>query len=230
MSSKVFPNGQDPGVAPLAWRKITPMGAEERPQAGEQNNTEVVDALRLRLQQVEAQMGAREEQARQQAHQAGYQAGLREGDAAATRRLSDENTKILGRTMESVQQMLSWRQQIRKQMEEDLVHLAVAIARRILHRELAVDPTALLGIVQVAISKVESRELHRLRAASQDVPVLQQHINSLGIPARVELVGDPSLSRGSIVLETARGQLDASVDIQLQEIDRGLADVVRRAV
>ena len=36
------------------------------------------------------------------------------------------------------------------------------------------------------------------------------------------------LTQGSAVFETSRGELDASVDTQLAEIERGLTDVLER--
>jgi flagellar assembly protein FliH len=44
----------------------------------------------------------------------------------------------------------------------------------------------------------------------------------------VEVVADSSRSPGDVIFETERGYLDASVDSQLQEIERGLADRLRK--
>jgi flagellar assembly protein FliH len=50
----------------------------------------------------------------------------------------------------------------------------------------------------------------------------------MGVPHRIEVVADPGLAPGSVVLESERGTLDASVGTQLDEIERGFADLVRR--
>jgi flagellar biosynthesis/type III secretory pathway protein FliH len=42
------------------------------------------------------------------------------------------------------------------------------------------------------------------------------------------VIADASRAIGSVIFETPRGNLDASVDSQLQEIERGLADRLRR--
>ena len=42
------------------------------------------------------------------------------------------------------------------------------------------------------------------------------------------MIADPSRDLGTVIFETQRGNLDASVDSQLQEIERGLADRLRR--
>jgi flagellar biosynthesis/type III secretory pathway protein FliH len=42
------------------------------------------------------------------------------------------------------------------------------------------------------------------------------------------VVPDAARELGSVVFETERGSLDASVDTQLEEIERGLTDRLRR--
>jgi flagellar biosynthesis/type III secretory pathway protein FliH len=42
------------------------------------------------------------------------------------------------------------------------------------------------------------------------------------------VVADASREPGTVIFETARGNLDASVDAQLQEIERGLVDRLRK--
>ena len=46
--------------------------------------------------------------------------------------------------------------------------------------------------------------------------------------AILEIAPDGSLTPGSVIFETSRGDLDASVDTQLAEIDRGLTDALKR--
>jgi flagellar assembly protein FliH len=43
----------------------------------------------------------------------------------------------------------------------------------------------------------------------------------------VELAADKTLARGAVVFETNRGNLDASVETQLREIEQGLTDRLR---
>jgi len=54
-------------------------------------------------------------------------------------------------------------------------------------------------------------------------------LEKMGPPKRIEVTGDPGLDRGAAILESSRGALDMSVDTQLAEIERGFADLVRRA-
>jgi len=115
---------------------------------------------------------------------------------------------------------------LRRQAEEDLVRLSIAIARRIIHREISIDPDALLGLVKAALSKIDGREIHLIRAHPDTAPIIQRALNSAEAQARIEIAVDPRAERGTLLVETARGQLDASIETQLQEVQRGFTDLV----
>ena len=109
-----------------------------------------------------------------------------------------------------------------------MVKLAIAIARRVLHRELSTDPEAILGLVIAAFQKLNARETHKLRLSPSDAQTLQQYRDRLDLPPGLEILSESSLTAGSAIFETSRGDLDASVDTQLAEIERGFADLMRR--
>ncbi len=192
-----------------------------------------LEAARAEATALRAELPRREEAARKQAAESARAEGLRAGEANATAQANaaarKEYEDALSHTTQSVRDILESRRSMRKQMEADLVQLAIAVARRILHRELHVDPEALAGVVKAVIERVEAREIHRILVAPYDLPFVQKRAAELGLPARVELVADGSLVRGSVILETARGRLDASIETQLAEIERGFADLVRRS-
>jgi flagellar assembly protein FliH len=175
------------------------------------------------------QMAAMEQQMQQRVAAAKEQ-GRAEGEAAAQQRAMDVVNPVVASFQSLIADLSGQGHRLRHEAERDTVKLAVAIARRILHREIAVDPEAVLGLVKAAFSKVEARETHRLRVCATDAALLQQRREQLNLPHALEIVADGSLQAGSAIFETSRGELDASIDTQLAEIDRGLADVVRRRI
>jgi len=72
------------------------------------------------------------------------------------------------------------------------------------------------------------RVRNRIRMSAADAPVLRQILSRVALPERVELVPDPGLECGSVILETTRGILDSSITTQLEEIERGFVDMVKR--
>ncbi len=155
-----------------------------------------------------------------EAHQAGY----REGEAAG-RKQAQDTLEQLARALDGVAAL---RARVRREAEADLVQLSVAIARRILRREITVDPEALEGLVRAALDRIQFQEIHRVRVHPHHVPALRSWLEQLSQGTRIEVAADPSQQPGGLIFETARGDLDASVETQLEEIERGLADRLRR--
>jgi len=161
--------------------------------------------------------------------QGAYQQGFQDGQKAVQQEQGGQVDAMAARLARTIEEVSGLRQRYRHEAEEDVIALAMAIARRILHRELTVAPDALLGLLKAALEKIEVREVHRVRVRPEDAPLVQQHLDKMGLPQRVELIADPGLERGAIILDSSRGALDVSVETQLAEIERGFADLVRRA-
>ena len=94
--------------------------------------------------------------------------------------------------------------------EPELVRLSLAVARRILRRELSVDPEALLGLVKAGLERIESADVHRVRVHPEHAAVLAR------------------LLEGAVIFETSRGSLDTGLETQLKEIERGFVDLYPR--
>ena len=157
-----------------------------------------------------------------------YQRGLTEGKTAGRQEMFSQIEAMNHKLARTIEELTGLRQRFRHEAEEDVVALALATARRILHRELTVEPEALLGLIKAALEKIELREVHRVRVSREDAPMVGQCLEKMGLPHRVEVIADPSLQRGSAILDSNRGTLDASVETQLAEIERGFADLMRR--
>jgi len=214
MSSRVLRPEDGAVSAPMVWRPASgPTAQNARPRSAE---AAPVSESRLSEQEAEART------------RAAYNQGLAAGEAAALQRLQQKLDPVLSGLNTIIAELASSRKRVRAEAEDDAVKLAIAIARRILYRELSTDPEAILGLVKAAFSKLNARETHRLRVSPSDAAAIQEHRAKLQLPPALEVASDGSLTPGSAIFETTRGELDASVDTQLSEIDRGLTDVMKR--
>lgn len=159
---------------------------------------------------------------------AAYQKGLAAGEAAAAHKAQAKLDPALTSFASMVQELSGARKKMRADFEGAAVDLAIAVARRVLHREIAADPEAVLGLVKAAFQKCDARETRRLRVSPQDAEIIRENQGRLNFPPGLEIAADRGLARGSAIFETSRGDLDASVDTQLAEIERGFADVLAR--
>lgn len=153
-----------------------------------------------------------------------HAAGIREGEAAGRNRAAAELQPVMERLERSITELSGLRARLRREAESDLVRLALAIARRILRRELAVDPDAIHGLVLGALEKLQGQEICRVRVHPAHAGMVSACLRQMAAAAPVEVVPDASRDLGTVVFETERGSLDASVESQLREIERGLSD------
>ncbi len=156
-----------------------------------------------------------------------HAAGVREGEVSGQRRAAAELDPVIERLCRSIEEISSLRARLRSEAERDLVRLAFAIARRVLGRELAIDPDAIHGLVLGALDKVKSQEISRVRVHPAQEQAVRECLGQM-VTSAVDVIADPACGPGTVILETERGSLDASVESQLQEIERGLADRLSR--
>lgn len=156
-------------------------------------------------------------------------AGRRDGELATRQALEQQWEEEMAKLRQMMKEASEVGPKLRRQAEEELVRLAVAVARRILHRELTIDVDALTGLVKTAFDRLDQREIQQVRTDAASLPLVEKIVSELGLPKPVKVVTDGRMRRGSLVIETKRGQLDASVETQLQEIERGFTDIVRQS-
>jgi flagellar assembly protein FliH len=155
-----------------------------------------------------------------EAHHRGVEDGLRRGREEA----STEVKKAFDQIARALDELAKTKRKLRQEAEQELVKLSLAVARRILYRELSTDPGSIEGIVHAALQKLQQREASKVRVWPAAVPAVRAALDRIGSRSGIEIVGDSGLATGAILFETSVGELDASIETQLQEIQRGFAD------
>ena len=105
---------------------------------------------------------------------------------------------------------------------DDIVRLALAVARRILSEEIRVAPERTGAMVRAAIATAPGAHVLRLHAHPDDAERARAAVADADPEGRIEIRVDPSLSRGDCVLETAGGSIDARIDSQLAALEEEL--------
>jgi len=214
MSSRIYPRDDCQPAEPLVWPQLDshlPLNTGAGTEAEAQGRRDQLQ------REVERRI--------QEARAAGVQEGTASAKAAAAAEIKALQTKLA----EAIASLAEFRPRLRRQAEADLVKLSLAIARRILHRELAVDPEAMRGLIQAALEKLQGQEICRVRIHPSQEALVRSVLQGRPNASPVQLQPDSSLDRGAAIFESARGNLDASVETQLREIEQGLTDRLERA-
>jgi flagellar assembly protein FliH len=199
-----------PGSVSLA----PPFASDARGETG-YTAAEIAE-LRARLESSEQRFQAQLAQVRQEA----FAEALRQAREEANTQIRGLQDSV-GQTIASLAQT---KRKLRQEGEVELLKLSLAIARRILHREISIDSEALHGLVHAAMQKLQNREVSRVRVNPAGADAVRTSLERIGAAPAIEISPDPSLKSGDIIFETQFGELDASIDSQLAEIQRGFAD------
>jgi flagellar assembly protein FliH len=148
----------------------------------------------------------------------GYEQGERAGSEAAGQR----GEAMLRRLADTLTELTALRATMIRQTETQLVELALAVARRVVHREVALDRNLLIAIARVALDRLgESVQVTvRLHPEEYEATAAARVAESAG--SGVAFVADPRVGRGGCRVESELGMVDAGVDAQIQEIARAL--------
>lgn len=212
MLSRVINHRDAAGIEPIVFPSVAAGLVPVRPASPEAGRGDADAAsLRENLQQLQS----RADTDRRNAHEA----GRRQGDQEARAELQP----VMERLNASIAEILSMRSDLRRRAESDTVQLALLIAKRVLHRQLSVDESALSAIARVAFERLTRSESWTITVHPRFAPSVASVLPA-SQSGRVQIKPDPDCAQGTLIIHSAEGVIDASVDTQLEEIERGLAD------
>ena len=143
----------------------------------------------------------------------GYAQGERAGIDVAARQLQ----AVHGRLGQTIDQLLSLREELTYRTERQVVELALAMAARILHREVSLDRELLLVMARLAIDRMGDGITATIRLHPDDEAAARGERDSWP-GGSVAIVADASIRPGGCVVQTEQGQVEVGVDAQLKEL------------
>lgn len=154
-----------------------------------------------------------------------------QGRQSGQQQLRAELEASLGKSREQIthalRQFALERQDYYRRIEGEVVELALAIARKILHREAQLDPNALAGIVRVTLEKLDTGTKVNLHVHPREAADWRHYFacQMENIPAP-EVHEDPAIIPGECRIETSLGSTEVGLESQLKEIETGLLDLL----
>lgn len=161
----------------------------------------------------------------QQREEAAREVGRREGEARVRAGCEAQMLELRKNLTAALDNFARERREYFLAVEREVVQLSLKIARKILLREAQVDPLLLAGMVRVALEQAGQASRVTVRVAPHQVSDFRmffaRHMQE-GCP---EVVEDSSLAADQCVLQTELGATTIGPEIQLKEIEQGLADL-----
>lgn len=163
------------------------------------------------------------EECEQRAHQQGRSEGRSEAAETYSLALQSERAAV----GEALREFARHREKYFQQVETEVVQLALAVARKILHREAQVDPMALAGIARITLDQLQAGTTVTVRVHPQQAAEWRHYFACQEDDRRLaEVKEDASVAVEGCVLETSVGSVELGFAVQFKEIETGLLDLL----
>ena len=149
-----------------------------------------------------------------------------EAELEGLKAAQDKVEAVIERYMDGIQRLAEVAREARRPVPDEVVALAVIVAREILGRELSVDRDAILDTVDRALREVDGEDDITLRLGHADLAYVQKRRPELA-GAGVTLVEDDAITVGGCIVESANIVTDATIDARLRAVARALAEIAR---
>jgi flagellar assembly protein FliH len=120
----------------------------------------------------------------------------------------------------AIEDIASLRPLLLAHSERQLVELAALIAKRVIGRELEIDPAIVADLAREGLDALGTRDrvVVRLGAGVDDV-TLEECVGRLRAHApRCEVISDPALGPTDCIVETELGRVDESIETRLEQV------------
>ncbi len=165
-------------------------------------------------------------QAYKEAYETGFAKGRDEGMASGRAEIV-RNGQLLDDLLESLAQPF---EKLDNDVMQQLVSLSAAMTRQLVRRELTIDASQIVGVVQeaLAVLPVGSREV-KVCLHPDELQVMRETFTKSEAERSWVLVADPGLSRGDCRILTETSLIDATLDKRLAAITSQLLGGEREA-
>jgi len=195
----------DAGAAPIGERVIS--GARAQPW----NLPAVGQGTAANAPLTAGRLEAIEEEARKAGWAAGHAAGLKAGQGEIQRRVAQADAVLAG--------LAAPLERLDAQVEQEVLELVMAVARRLVRREIKADPGEIMGVIREAIAALPIGERAvTLHLHPEDARLVEELMGEQDGGPSCRLIKDPGVTRGGARISTDISVIDATFETRVNRV------------
>jgi len=172
-------------------------------------------------------------QSYQQGFDEGLEKGLIQGDKAGSERTAQRLEPVLDSLNQALLQLKNLRQNTYQSIEKEVVELALAIARKVICREIEMDKEVVVWVAREALAKIDDSGRITIKLNPSDLQFINetkyQLSEMIGNIDHVRLESEDGIQSGGCVVETDQGEIDARIEHQLQAVEESFRTALEKA-
>ncbi len=159
-----------------------------------------------------------------------FHRGRQEGSTAVESKL-DKTLQALTEALEEVNRL---RESVARNSSQDMLRMVMAISEQVILSSLEVKPEIVLSLIENALRSSVQADSYRIRVSEQDFELVNQQkplfLASISGLKNISISSDAKITPGGCRVESDFGDVDATIQTQLEEIRRVLAGAIAGAV
>jgi flagellar assembly protein FliH len=172
----------------------------------------------------------REEQAYHKGFADGKAQGLDEGQGTGLELGTQKIEPLISAIKEALIQLNAIREETYRQLEKEVVELALAIAEKVICREIATDKETVVCVAKEALAKVDDPGKVKIKMNPSDLKFINetkyQLANLIPDVNNVTFEAEENIESGGCIIETELGEIDARIEKQLQAVKESFLDTM----
>jgi len=180
-----------------------------------------LDFIKKEAEKILNNANTRKDEIEKQAYEQGYSSGKTIGIEEGKR----EYTEAFAKLEESISQIISIKEQLIREYEPEIIKLAITISEKILKREIKISSDHIVEIVSSLVKQLKDKSKVIIKLSPDDYKDLKNspRLGELKyISTNFEITEDITLSKGGVMVDTAFGTIDGSIETQLEKIKEEL--------
>jgi flagellar assembly protein FliH len=153
-----------------------------------------------------------------------YAKGVRDGLEQAEKQFGDSSQALA----EAVAEVSRLRETLARNSRQDMLRLVMAIAEQVILREAKADPEVVLHIIENALQASVRSDSYRIRVNPADLDIVTEKkplfFASMSGLKNLVIEPDPAVTAGGCQVESELGEVDATLETQLDAIQKALDD------
>jgi len=158
-----------------------------------------------------------------EAYEKGFAQGQKDGLDLGERKARETWKQMLA----LFEELASLKAKAFSESEEEIVKLSLVIARKIVKREVGMDPDTVRRSVRSAVEFLNDKSFMRVLVHPGDMKNLEQYLPELAEEKKIqrfELAEDHCVGPGGCILESGFGRINATIEDQLDELELEIKD------
>lgn len=161
-----------------------------------------------------------------------YAKGFARGEKAGIESGNEKIESVVNSINLGLSELIKIRQDIYLETEQEIVKLAMAIARKVVCNEIRVNKDTVVNVVKEAVEKVEGNEKVKVRLSCKDFQFIKSEkpaiIDKIINIDNVGFEMDDSIPDGGCIIETESGDIDARIEKQFQAVEEAFESLSKK--